>query len=196
VELREGNTPRARELLGESQTVALELSDRRLLAAASNARAHIALYQGDYEGAKLGFEDALQQFRAADDAGGVKFALTSLGLVALQQGRFTDAAWLFRESLSIRVEFTRSSADDAIDGCAAIAIARGDASTAARLLGATEEWRRAVGYGKEPFESAIRARTAAAARKALGDDLYEKLTQEGRAIDLDAAIELALTTLD
>jgi tetratricopeptide (TPR) repeat protein len=182
--------------LSESERIARDLGDRRLLAAASNARAHIPLYQGDYDRARLAFEDALHQFRAADDAIDAKFVLTRLGLVALQQGRLTAAASLFRESLSIRVEFTRSSADDAIDGCAAIAIARGDASTAARLLGATDEWRRAVGYRQESFESAIRDRTAAAARNALGEAIYRDLAAEGAELNLAEAIEFALANLD
>jgi hypothetical protein len=65
-------------------------------------------------------------------------------------GRLTDAAALFRESLSIRVEFTRSGADDAVEGLAAIATARGDPSTTARLLGATEGWRRKSTTCKRP----------------------------------------------
>src|SRR5262249_6400062 len=151
-----------------SERIAVELGDRRLVAAAANSKAHIPLFRGDYEEARLGLEDALHHFREAGDAAGVKFVLTTLGLVALEQGRLTAAASLLRESLSISVEFTRSSADDAVDGCAAIAILRGDASTAARLLAATEEWRRTVGYKQQSFESVIHERTVVVARHALG----------------------------
>ncbi len=196
VALREGNTRRARELLGESARIAVDIGDRRLLASAASAGAHIPLYQGEYEQAKVLFEEALRHSREADDAGGVKIGLTNLGFVALEQGRLADAASLFCESLSIRVEFTRSSADGAVEGLAAIATARGDAATAARLLGATEEWRRRVGHGQEPFESAIRDRTATAARTALGEDVYRERTGEGAALNLDEAVEVALASLD
>jgi tetratricopeptide (TPR) repeat protein len=192
VELREGNTHRAEQLLHESQTIAVELGDPRLLAAASQLRANLLLYQAEYERAKVAFEAALRQFREADDAGGVKFTLTNLGLVDLEQGRLTDAASLLRESLSVRVNLAFSSADAAIDGCAAIATARGDPATAARLLGATEEWRRTVGYKQEPFESAIHDRAATAAQTALGTDLYSELAQQGATLTLDQAAALAL----
>ncbi len=126
----------------------------------------------------------------------VKFALTNLGFTVLEQGRLTDAASLFRASLAIHVDLTQSSADGAIEGLAAIAVARDDAATAARLLGATGEWRRKAGYRQEPFESAILDRTAAAARKALGDHLYRRMDQEGAALDLYEAAKLALATVD
>jgi tetratricopeptide (TPR) repeat protein len=196
VAISDGEFDWARELLLESEQVAAEIGDPRLFAAAASARAHIPLYQGDYEQAEALFEQSLQRAREAEDPGMVKFALTNLGFTVLEQGRLTDAASLFRASLAIHVDLTQSSADAAIEGLAAIAIARNDAVTAARLLGATGEWRRKVGYVLEPFESAIFDRTAAAARKALGDDLYRQIDQEGAALDLDEAAKLALTTVD
>ena len=146
--------------------------------------------------AEVLFEQALQRAREAEDPETEKFALTNLGFTVLEQGRLTDAAALFRASLAIHVDLTQSSADAAIEGLAAIAVARDDAATAARLLGATGEWRRKVGHQQEPFESAIHDRTAAAARKALGDHRYRGLAQEGAALDLDEAAKLALATID
>ena len=196
VAIRDGEFDRARELLLESEQIAAEIGDPRLFAAAASARAHIPLYQGDYEQAEALFEQGLQRAREAEDPGMVKFALTNLGFTVLEQGRLTDAASLFRASLAIHVDLTQSSADGAIEGLAAIAVARDDAATAARLLGATGEWRRKVGYRQEPFESAILDRTAAAARKALGDHLYRRMDQEGAALDLYEAAKLALATVD
>ena len=196
VAISDGQFDRARELVLESETIAAELGDPRLLAAAANARAHIPLYQGDYEQAEVLFQQALQRAREAEDPATEKFALTNLGFTILEQGRLTEAAALFRANLAIHVELTQSSADAAIEGLAAIAVARDDAATAARLLGATGEWRRKVGHKQEPFESAIHDRTAAAARQALGDHHYRDLTQEGAALDLDEAAKLALTITD
>jgi predicted ATPase/class 3 adenylate cyclase len=194
--IRDGQFERARELLRESEGIAAEIGDRGLLAAVANAWAHIPLYQGDYEQAEVLFEEALQRAREAEDPGSVKFALTNLGLTVLEQGRLADAGSLFRASLDIRVELTQSSADAAVEGFAAIAIARSDAATAARLLGATAEWRKNVGFRQEPFESTRFDRTAAAARSALGEEAYGVLIQEGAALDLDEAVELALAIKD
>jgi ATP/maltotriose-dependent transcriptional regulator MalT len=194
--IRDGQFERAGELLRESERIAAEIGDRTLLAAAAGAWAHIPLYQGDYEQAEVLFEEALQRAREAEDPWRVKFALTNLGLAVLERGLLMDAVPLFRASLAIRVNLTQSSADVAIEGLAAIAVARGDTATAARLLGATGEWRRKVGYTQEPFESAIHDRTATAARSALGEHVYRGLVQEGAALDLDEAVELALARID
>jgi predicted ATPase/class 3 adenylate cyclase len=196
VAIVDGQFDRAGELLLESERIAAEIGDPKLLAAAADARAHIPLYQGDYGQAEVLFEQGLQRAREAEDPERVKFALTNLGFTVLEQGRLRDAASLFRASLAIHVDLTKSSADAAIEGLAAIAVARDDAATAARLLGATGEWRRKVGYTQEPFESAILDRTAAAARKALGDHLYRRMDQEGAALDLDEAAKLALATIN
>ena len=196
VAITDGQFDRARELLLESERIASELGDPRLFAAAADARAHIPLYQGDYGQAEVLFEQGLQRAREAEDQERVKFTLTNLGFTVLEQGRLRDAASLFRASLVIHVDLTQSSTDAAIEGLAAIAVARDDAATAARLLGATREWRRKVGYIQERFESAILDRTAAAARKALGDHLYRRMDQEGAALDLDEAAKLALATID
>ena len=195
IAIRDREFERARELLRESERIAAEIGDRRLLAAAAGARANIPLYQGDYEQAEVLFEEALQRAREAEDPGSAKLALTNLGFAVLEQGRLTDAAALFRASLSVRVEFTRSTADAAIEGIAAIASERGDAATAARLVGATEEWRRKVGHRHEPFESAILDRTATAVCTVLGEQVYRRLAQEGAALDLDEAVKLALATI-
>jgi predicted ATPase/class 3 adenylate cyclase len=194
VALREGRLRHAEELLRESESLAAELGDRTALAAAAILKAHIPLYQGDYGQAKVLFEEALQRSREADDAGGVKLVLLNLGLVALEQRRLADAESLFRASLLVRVELAVSGADQAVEGLAAISAARGDAATAARLLGATEEWRRKGGYMQDAFESAIRDRTAAQVSTALGEDAYRELVQKGARLDLDEAIEVALAT--
>jgi hypothetical protein len=102
-------------------------------------------------------------------------------------------ASLFRESLSFGNDLSSSAPWAAVEGLAAVAMARGGAPTAARLLGAAEEWRRTTGFGGDPFDSARAVRTAAAARSALAEDAYSGLAAEGARLELDEAVELALT---
>jgi hypothetical protein len=77
-----------------------------------------------------------------------------------------------------------------------VATARGEAAVAARLLGAADAVREASGAVPEPFEAAMRDRTRAAAREALGDDAFERALAEGRAMTLEAAVEYALASVD
>ena len=191
--IRERKFERAHTLLRESKLIAAELGDRDLLARAVNTEAHIPLYEGDLGQAERLFEEALRLAREAEAPEVVEGALCNLALAVLEQGRFDEAASLYRESLSVRVELSRSLWELAAEGLAAVAVARGDAATAARLLGATEEWRRKAGFVSDEPEAALADRTAAAARRALGDEAYSLSVRDGAALELDEAVELALT---
>jgi tetratricopeptide (TPR) repeat protein len=183
----------ARPLLREGREIAAEIDDRFLLARASQDEAHIPLSQGDFASAERLFEEALRLAREADAARLVKVGLYNIGLAVLEQGQLDRAASLFRESLSVGNDLSSSVALAAVEGLAAVAVARGGAATAARLLGAAEEWRRTTGFGTDPFDSARADRTAAAARRALGDEAYSLSVRDGAALELDEAVELALT---
>jgi tetratricopeptide (TPR) repeat protein len=193
LEQLDGKFERARQLLREIERIAAENGDRYLLARAAGIGAHIPLYQGDLEQAERMFREALRRAREAEVEQLEKNALINLGSAVLEQGQLDEAASLFRQSLSIRLELSRSGSEVAVEGLAAVAVVRGDAATAARLLGATEQWHQKTGFRSDPFESARADRTAAAAREALGDDTYRDLTEQGARLELDAAVELALT---
>ena len=152
----------ARTLLRESREIATEIDDRFLLARASQDEAHIPLYQGDFASAERLFEEALRRAREVDAARLVKVGIYNIGLAVLEQGQLDRATSLFRESLSVGNDLSPFVASAAIEGLAAVAVARGGAATAARLLGAAEEWRRTTGFGTDPFDSARADRTAAA----------------------------------
>jgi predicted ATPase len=201
--MEEGKFERARSLLREVTRIAAEIGNRDLLWRAANVEAHIPLYEGDFEQAERSFKEVLRRAREAEAPEMVMRALVGLGLAVLEQGRLDEAASLFRECLSVRTELDDSalgtSLDDsplAVEGLAAIAVARGDAATSARLLGATEQRRRNSGSRSDPFESARADRTAAAARKGLGENAYRALVAEGSRLELDDAVELALSLFD
>ena len=81
----------------------------------------------------------------------------------------------------------------AVEGLAAVAVARGDAATAARLLGAAEEWRRNDGLRNRPVR--LRARRPDRRSRAEGARRGRILSvgAEGARLELDEAVELALT---
>jgi predicted ATPase len=184
---------RARSLLREVTRIAAEIGNRHLLLRASNVEAHVFLYEDDFEQAERLFKEVLRGAREAEAPDLVMRALQNLGLAVLEQGRLDEAASLFRENLSAWADPEAEVSADVVDGLAAIALAQGDAATAARLLGATEHWRRKSGHRSDPFESARAHRTAAAARRALGDNTYRSLAAEGARLELEEAGELALT---
>jgi predicted ATPase len=188
-----GQSELGQTLLTESQRIATEIGDRTLLVSIATTAAHVPLYRGDFDEAERQFVQALRLAREEGEPQQVKIALSNLAVVALCQERFDEAAELFGRSLAIRVEFTMSGSEDAVEGLAAVAVARGDPAIAARLLGATAEWRQKRGFRSQPFEAELAERTAATARDALGEDAYGSAVLEGAALELDDAVELALT---
>jgi predicted ATPase/Tfp pilus assembly protein PilF len=187
----ERNYDLGRARLRDSGRIAAEFGDQYHLAIAANLEAHIPLYQGQPELAERLFEEALRLAREAEWPELEKRVLHNLGLAVLEQERIDDAASLFRESIAIPDLVATS--EGAVEGLAAVAIARDDPGKAARLLGAIEAWRSETGRRNDPFEKELAERTAGAARKMLGEGAYRELAAAGAKLELYEAVELALT---
>jgi len=79
-----------------------------------------------------------------------------------------------------------------LEGLAATAAAEGRAERAARLFGATENWRSLVGFPLPPTHHTIYERDIATARAQLGDDAFAAAWAAGKALTLEQAIAEAL----
>ena len=84
-------------------------------------------------------------------------------------------------------------ASNSLEGLACISAAEGTSERAARLFGATEALREAVGYQYIPEEDAWREPYLAAARSQLDEAAWDKAWAEGRAMPMEQAIEYALS---
>jgi AMMECR1 domain-containing protein len=67
-----------------------------------------------------------------------------------------------------------------------------DPARAARLLGAAEALRGAIGLFRTPRDEEANARLIATVRAALGEERFAASWEEGRAMSLEQAIEYAL----
>jgi tetratricopeptide (TPR) repeat protein len=190
--MHEGEFERARSLLREVMRISAEIDNRNLLVRAANGEAYVLFYERDFEQAERSFKEVVRLAREAEAPELVMIALENLGFSVLEQGRLDEAALLFHESLSTRTDSEAPFSAEAVEGLAAVALAHGDAATAARLLGATERWRRKSGHRSDPFESDRTDRTAAAAKRVLGESNYRSLAAEGERLELEEAAEFAL----
>ena len=73
-----------------------------------------------------------------------------------------------------------------------MAAAGGEAERAARLFGAAEALREAVGYQHLPEEEALREPYFAAARSQLKEAMWQQAWKEGRSMTLEEAFSYAL----
>jgi hypothetical protein len=126
-------------------------------------------------------------------------ALNGAGVLAYEQGDYARATVLHEESLALRHELGHKQGIAAnLDWLARAAA--GPAMTpehrhrAARLLGAADALRAAIGAPLPPSERADYERTVAALRASLGDVGYEVAWAGGQALTLDEAFALALAT--
>jgi tetratricopeptide (TPR) repeat protein len=173
VSLLLGDTDRAAHLFAESHAVA------RQLGADGNPRAAVgegllARHRGDLAAARERFTWAQQLLAGQDEPEWTAAALVGLGHLAELSGDLDSAAFAHRRAW--RTAFGHAAA---LEGLACVAVARGDAVAAARLLGAAAEWRRRRHRPASRIERADAERAECAARTVLGGDDFDAERQAG-----------------
>jgi hypothetical protein len=109
------------------------------------------------------------------------------------QGNYGAARAHWMESLAIhRERGSKGGIAKGLEGLAAVAVAQAQPERAARLFGAAEGLREAMGAPLPPSDRAEYDRDVAAARTALGEEAFAAAWQAGRAMSLDDAVAFAL----
>ena len=168
---------------GQSLVTQAELADKLVL-------------QGDLEAGVPMLEDALTRLRRADPPWFVVHVINLRGHAALLQDDLRLAARLFAEAIERARGFQHAqSLLGAMAGLAGVALARGQAERAARLLGAVEAARATVGMRRR--DNWLHAeRITADTRAALPAAAFEQAWAAGRAVPLEEAVTEALTMAD
>jgi non-specific serine/threonine protein kinase len=180
--------------LEEAHDLFQSLGDRLLAAAVRHALGVVYYEQSDFPQASALFADALQVFRTFDQPWLMGYALASLGKIARAQGDYARAAALFAECLTLRWERVGDKVGIAgsLRGLASIAALTGNPSLAARLYGAAEAVREAIG-APFPRHHPLSESALARARSDLGEAAFAAAWREGRALSLTDAVADALT---
>src|SRR5207249_753697 len=128
---------------------------------------------------------------------GIAWSVVNLAFVVQSQGDSGAARALFEESLAISQEHGyKPRIVENLEGLAAVAVAQGQAERAARLAGAAEGLREAMGAPLPPADRAEHERSVGAARTALGEAAFASAWAEGRTLSLEAAVAFALVEGD
>jgi predicted ATPase/DNA-binding SARP family transcriptional activator len=145
----------------------------------------VARYQGEVERAAALLAESRALAEGIGFREGIAWCCEQLGLLAAVDG---DAAaiTLLRRSLELHSELRdRWRMSSVLEDLAAIALALGQARPAARLLGAAEGIREAIGTVIAPCERPQHLQTTAAARTALGEEAFTAARQQGMAATMD-----------
>jgi hypothetical protein len=143
-----------------------EAGDREGLADAVGVLGMTALSRGDYVAARSLAGESRTIFESIGDRRGVAKTLTVMGDILLGQGEYEAARTRYEEGLEILREL-----DDkwgmawCLEGLAGVAASQEQPARAARIFGATEAIREAIGGPRPPVRQAICKRKVAAARR-------------------------------
>jgi predicted ATPase/class 3 adenylate cyclase len=185
-----GEIERAIELTDEAYRLCRGVGDVSLSALWLSNLAWQALEDGDTDEARRRLDESLELARLIDDTRGTGQGLANLGWVELREGNFEDAFSCFEEAAAIARRLgAQWLGAEALWGLAQVAAAIGAAGRAARLAGA------ALAFGGSAFDPAVMIPFTPHlddARAALGVQAWQKARDEGAALDLDAALRLAL----
>jgi predicted ATPase/DNA-binding CsgD family transcriptional regulator len=155
-----------------------------------------AFQQGDHDRARSFLEQSITLCRERGDLWSLGVLLHDLGYVARQQGDILRAAAAFRESLAIRRRLDNAGGSAlCLVGLAGLAAIQGQYERAARLFGAAEAVREFSGVALELTDRASYDDSVAAARDALGEEVFDAAWAAGRSMSLSQAIAYALSNV-
>jgi tetratricopeptide (TPR) repeat protein len=202
VEMRQGHYVTAQASFEESLTLFQQAEDKTGSALLFSFLGVLAYTQGRYEQAKSFFEQSLQLWRESDGKIYVAGILYDLGSVIYQQNNWREAAQFFEEGLTLSLEL-KEKPDIArcLAGLAIVAEAEEQPERAIHLFGVIEALLEAENMELETIDRFDRVpvpiqadyeRHRAAARAALGDEVFEAAYAEGQAMSLEEAVASVL----
>ena len=188
-----GDYDRAAKLFGESLALRRDAGDSRNVANALLELGRIELARGEDQRAVSLLDEGLRLARELGDTWGVSVALASLGGVALARGDYDGAAEPLTQSLVLCSERRdKRLAAECLAGLALVALEHDDPVRAARLGGAADRMRKAVGAAPSSVERVLDDRHRWAGPAALGPAAFEAERQRGAALPFADAVAYGL----
>jgi predicted ATPase/DNA-binding SARP family transcriptional activator len=190
--LSRGEIAVAHSLAEESVEIFRTIGDEFGLSISLANLGAIVLNQGDHALAVSFLEESVAISRLAGDEWMLSLPLRLLGVAAFQQGGYDRAEALIKESLVLlRKLGDKLYTSRNLECLAAVVSTRGDHVRAARLFGAGEALREAIGasvlFYLVDYDGAV-----AATRDALGEEALAAAWAEGREMTLEEAVVYAL----
>ena len=178
-------------------------AEKNIMRALSNLGL-VATYRGDYERAEELYRESLQLHREQGEKAGALTPLSNLGYAIYYQGDWRRAREIFVETLALTLEVDREKpAARALAGLAGAILAKVDlqpenasqdlpgVAQATQLLGLSEAQRQRGGGNFDPRSQAEFERNVATVRGRLGEAAFTAAWEEGQALTLEQAFELA-----
>ncbi len=192
-----GDLVRARPMLEEELALRRELGDRRGLGIALGNLGELARISDDLAAARTFYQEGLASLRVVGDRSGIATCEASLGLIDLVED--ADSQGTARLVGALRIWEELGDLDGValtIDGLAMLAEKLGQAITATRLLGASENIRETVGSSFQASHRGWYDELVAAVRATLGDETFDAAWNAGKFVSVEEAIVEAVALAD
>jgi tetratricopeptide (TPR) repeat protein len=190
---RQGDGKVAKKHLEEALTIHRRRGDGAAVAHTLNNLGYLTMQLGDLEEAHVYLEQSLTTARALGDRWTTNHVLDSLGDLEVRRGEYGRAEECLREGLKLNRELKDRRVTMALLGnMARLEAGKGNMDRATRLGGAQASLVAASRTGvQESFDFEL-DKALAHARKALGEEGFQRAWQQGEAMNLEAAIAFAL----
>ena len=193
-ELEKGDYGRAAPPLEEALALGRKLGDELISAYAVNNLGEVARVRGEYGRALACYEEALSTFRERGDSFLIAKTLSGMGWVAADNGDHEAATRFIGEGLPLAQQLGSGEVSAmCLEALAVVYGAKAEGTRAARLYGAAEALRLAIGAPLPPADWPERERHLATARATLDAASWEAAWADGRAMTPQQAAEYALS---
>jgi predicted ATPase/DNA-binding SARP family transcriptional activator/DNA-binding CsgD family transcriptional regulator len=184
----------ADKLFEESLALGRELGKTGLISSNLINLGTAKLFEGDVEQCETLSKEAVALNRERGHRDSLPWALDNLGWAALSRGDFERARDQFEECLVLCRELNnRLLAAASLEGLACAAGTRGEDERSARLFGAADALREAVGFPRDSGDLALQEPHLSSVHSRLDEKSWEAAFAEGRAMDFDRSVRYALS---
>ena len=191
-----GDMERAEKTSAEGLALARETGDVRGEAVTLTNLAYTRAIDGDFAEAEKLLEDGLRALRSIDDVYGIAVCASDLAQHALRRGDADRAAELLAESIPLSVSIgSVLVTTHSFPAAAALARERGASDAATRLCAACRTICDERGFDLDQVSDALLQGTIEALRSTLGDR-FDEQWELGARLDFEAAVQLALSSID
>jgi predicted ATPase len=186
----EGDVERAASRFEAALAAAREHNDAFGAGIALSALGYMAHQRGDLDAAERLSAEAIGLLRTVGAAFELCFGLRLIGEIALARDDLARAIAAYQEALDLALDIeVELAVASALAGFAAVAAARGDHTSAAQVLGATETVRE-DSHHVRLMNPVQHAQTIQTVRTALGETAFVAAWEAGRALPVQDAVEL------
>jgi predicted ATPase len=194
--LGSGETARARELFEETLSLARAAGNDLVIEIVTSNLGFLALIEGRYDDAQTFLDEAYDRARRLGRPGGTALVLENLALLALSRDDVAAARRYLRECLELYAPLHSDAGLFESLLLAAVVLGRDEPRRGIRLHSAGRALAAERGYELSAPELRLADDALAGVRAEVGDAAFADEWALGRQLSRDAALELALRSLD